>query len=148
MPSLQRKIQLGYYAFAAAVASVALLAASDLTYLERHMAPDLAASRLLDTVLEIRRYEKNWLLYGGQGALADLRTFAQETRALIANAQPSLTALGRTSDLDRLGVELDGYLQVLADYQGGLAEGRGDSAAQALAVRHAGRRLADRKSVV
>lgn len=150
MPSLQRKIQVGYYAFAAAVATLALLAASDLTYLGRHMTPDLAASRLLDSVLEIRRYEKNWLLYGheggreggGDGALADVHAFAQETRGLIAEARPGLAALGRAVELDRLKQELDGYLRSLREYQDGLAADRSESASQAVAVRQAGRRLA------
>lgn len=77
MTSLQRKIHIGYYAFAALVAGVALLAYSDLTYLEHKIVPDLAASRLLDAVLEIRRYEKNWFLYGGAEALAEVETYAE-----------------------------------------------------------------------
>jgi two-component system, NtrC family, sensor kinase len=141
MPSIQHKIRLGYYAFAAAIASVALLAYSDLTYLERHLAPDLAASRLLDAVLEIRRYEKNWLLYGGDGALEEVRAFAEQTRDLIADARPRLQALGGTADLDRLAADLGTYLQTLAEQTGNASAL--DDEGLALAVRQAGRRLAE-----
>ncbi len=141
MPSIQRRIRLGYYAFAAAIASVALLAYSDLTYLERHLAPDLAASRLLDAVLEIRRYEKNWLLYGGDGALEEIRAFAEQTRDLIADARPGLQDLGKAGDLERLGADLDTYLRTLAE-QTGPSSGLGNEG-RALAVRQTGRRLAE-----
>jgi signal transduction histidine kinase len=141
MPSIQRKIRLGYYAFAAAIASVALLAYSNLTYLERHLAPDLAASRLLDAVLEIRRYEKNWLLYGGDGALEEVRVFAEQTRDLIADARPRLQALGGAADLDRLAADLGTYLQTLAQQTDTPAAV--DDEGLALAVRQAGRRLAE-----
>ncbi len=141
MPSIQRKIRLGYYAFAAAIASVALLAYSDLTYLERHLAPDLAASRLLDAVLEIRRYEKNWLLYGGDGALDEVRAFAEQARDLIADARPRLQDLGKVGDLERLGADLGNYLRTLAE-QTRPSSGPGDEG-RALAVRQTGRRLAE-----
>lgn len=141
MSSIQRKIRLGYTAFAAAIASVALLAYSDLTYLESHLAPDLAASRLLDAVLEIRRYEKNWLLYGGDGALDEVRTFAEQARDLIAGARPRLQALGGTADLDRLAADLDRYLQTLAEQTGNGSMLERETLA--LAVRRAGRQLAE-----
>lgn len=139
MPSLQRKIQIGYYAFAAAVASVALLAYSDLSYLERNIAPDVAASRLLDAVLEIRRYEKNWFLYGGAGALAEVETYAGQAQGLIAEARPQLAKLGGADDLDRLDADLAAYRQLLAGHH----EAPQDAGNQALLVRQAGRRLAE-----
>ncbi len=118
MPSLQRKIKLGYYAFAGAVAGVALLAYSDLTYLEHNIAPDVAASRLLDAVLEIRRYEKNWFLYGGAGTLAEVESYAGQAQELIAAARPQLLELGGASDLDRLDADLAAYRRLLAEVQG------------------------------
>jgi len=138
VPSLQHKIQLGYAAFAAAVAAVVLLAYSDLSYLERNIAPDVAASRLLDAVLEVRRYEKNWFLYGGDEALAEVETYADEAHGLIAAARPQLSALGG-GDLDRLEADLTSYRGLLADWRDG-PPGDGDLA---LEVRQTGHRLAD-----
>lgn len=141
MPSIQRKIRLGYYAFAAALAGVTLLAYSDLSYLERHLERDLAASRLLDAVLEIRRYEKNWLLYGGDGALAEVRAFAEQARDLISDAHPGLIELGASADLERLGADLEAYLNALIE-QAGPSPASGDERG-ALTVRQTGRRLAE-----
>ena len=138
MTSLQRKIHIGYYAFAVAVAGVALLAYSDLTYLEHKIVPDLAASRLLDAVLEIRRYEKNWFLYGGAEALAEVETYAEQTQGLIAEARPTLTELGGASELERLDTDLSAYRRLLA----GVGDAR-PSGDQAQEVRQTGRRLAD-----
>ncbi len=139
MPSLQHKIQLGYAALAAAVAGVVLLAYSDLSYLERNIAPDLAASRLLDAVLEIRRHEKNWFLYGGAKALAEVETYAQQAQGLIGAARPQLSALGGGDDLDRLEADLMRYRGLLAGWRD-RSPGDGD---QAREVRQTGRRLAD-----
>jgi two-component system NtrC family sensor kinase len=139
MPSLQRKIQVGYYAFAGAVAGVALLAYSDLRYLERNIAPDVAASRLLDAVLEIRRYEKNWFLYGGAEALAEVEAYAEQAQGLIAAARPQLTELGGPGELERLDADLVAYRRLLAGV--GEAPPNGDPAQE---VRRAGRRLAER----
>jgi signal transduction histidine kinase len=148
VPSLQRKIQLGYYAFAAAIASVALLAYSDLTYLGRSIAPDVAASRLLDTVLEIRRYEKNYFLYGGDGALAEVRAYAVQAQELIAASRPRLAAIGAGAELD--GIERD--LRVYLDALGAHHTVDGDSGAgprePSEAVRHAGRSLAERAEAI
>jgi two-component system NtrC family sensor kinase len=138
MPSLQRKIQLGYYALAGAVAGVALLAYSDLSYLERNIAPDVAASRLLDAVLEIRRYEKNWFLYGGAEALAEVEAYAEQAQGLIAEARPTLTELGGPGELERLDADLAAYRRLLAGV--GETPPNGD---QAQEVRQAGRRLAE-----
>jgi len=138
MPSLQRKIQLGYYAFAGAVAGIALLAYSDLSYLERNIAPDVAASRLLDAVLEIRRYEKNWFLYGGAEALAEVEAYAEQAQGLIAEARPTLTELGGPRELERLDADLAAYRRLLAGV--GEAARNGDQAPE---IRQTGRRLSD-----
>ncbi len=140
MPSLQRQIQVGYYAFAAAIASLALLAYVDLTYLQRHIDANLSASRLLDTVLEIRRYEKNWFLDGGPGALAEVRAYADQAASQIATARPGLAGLGASAGLDQLTLDLAAYLSALAQAPRAAIPGADPDGAQA--VRAAGRRLA------
>lgn len=141
MPSLQQKIQLGYAAFAAAVAALVLLAYSDLSYLERNIALDVAASRLLDTVLEIRRYEKNWLLYGGAEALREVESYTEQAQELIAEARPRLAELAGASDLTRLDSDLVGYRRLLSEIQTQPEAQKDLDGTQA--IRQTGRRLAD-----
>lgn len=138
MASIQHRIQLGYYAFALAVAGVALLAYIDLTHLEEKIAPDLAASRLLDAALEIRRYEKNWFLYGGEAALAEVRDYAEEAHGLIAGARKRLPG----TELDRMEADLALYSEALAHLPAVPPEGEvGFGPAQVL--RQAGRALTE-----
>lgn len=147
MTSLRRKIQVGYYASAAAVAGVALLAYSDLTYLQGHIAPDLAASRLLDAALEVRRYEKNLFLYGGDDALDEVRHYVRQAEELIAAARARLAELGAAAELDRLRDDLAAYGAALDAYAGVIQDG-GNDATAAVALREAGHRLAERAEAI
>jgi signal transduction histidine kinase len=146
--SLQRKIQLGYYAFAVAMAGVALLAYSNLTYLEHNIAPDLAAAGLLNTVLEIRRYEKNYFLYGGDGALAEVSAYVARAEALIAEARPRLTGLGAGAGLDRLQEELVRYRRALDAYHGGAGTSQAGTEAAAIVLRRAGHDLVEHAEAI
>ena len=60
--SLARRIQLGY-CLLLLVALIMLLVALGLANIRQRVAALETVSALSDTVLEIRRYEKNWLLY-------------------------------------------------------------------------------------
>jgi two-component system NtrC family sensor kinase len=61
--SLVRRVQLGYGLMVTLVAVIMLLVALGLADIRRQVSVLESVSALTDTVLEIRRYEKNWLLY-------------------------------------------------------------------------------------
>src|SRR5512138_1668686 len=83
--SIRGKITAGYllgFVFLLAVASVlfvGLRAAED----EVRLYSD--TSRLLDTTLEMRRFEKNFLLYGNADDLREARRYADALAALVAD---------------------------------------------------------------
>jgi signal transduction histidine kinase len=61
--SLWEKITFGYYAVAALIISVAVLAYVELHVIEQRMLAGERISAFFDAVLEIRRFEKNYFLY-------------------------------------------------------------------------------------
>lgn len=61
--SIARRIKWGYYVLVALVAIGFLITAIYLSQVESQVRSLENDSKLLDTILEIRRYEKNWILY-------------------------------------------------------------------------------------
>jgi signal transduction histidine kinase len=64
--SIARRIQWGYYVLIAIIAAGFVVTAVFWTQVETQVQSLEAVSQLLDTVLEVRRYEKNWILYKDQ----------------------------------------------------------------------------------
>lgn len=64
--SIASRIKWGYYVLIAMIASGFVVTAIFLSRVESQVYSLEAASKLLDTVLEVRRYEKNWILYKSQ----------------------------------------------------------------------------------
>jgi signal transduction histidine kinase len=77
--SLVRRIQLGYCLMVLLAAAITLMVAVGLADIRQRVSALESVAALTDTVLEIRRYEKNWLLYREQ---QDFR----ENQAQIENA--------------------------------------------------------------
>ncbi|MDH3394045.1 MAG: hypothetical protein OEL66_08555, partial [Desulfobulbaceae bacterium] len=61
--SIAQRILWGYYVLVALVAVTMVLMWASLVRVRSQVSVLEASSELMDTVLEIRRYEKNWLLY-------------------------------------------------------------------------------------
>ena len=93
MPSIRRKISFGFYSFAAAIAVLAMLAHSDLLYLEQRIEAGIPVHEFLSAVLELRRYEKNHFLYGSQENFDTARSFAQQSAHILARQQRAFVAL-------------------------------------------------------
>ncbi len=64
--SLVRRIQLGYCLMVLLAATITLMVAVGLADIRQRVSTLESVAALTDTVLEIRRYEKNWLLYREQ----------------------------------------------------------------------------------
>jgi len=64
---------------------------------------------LHDNILEIRRYEKNFLLYHDSDSVDSIRFHLQRARELVAGAHTQLRSETATIGLDRLGKSLDAY---------------------------------------
>jgi signal transduction histidine kinase len=63
MPSIRKKITLGYYALVAVMIGASIITFAELHFLEKKISVGEIISEFFDTALEIRRFEKNFFLY-------------------------------------------------------------------------------------
>jgi signal transduction histidine kinase len=82
-PSIRHKITLGYYILVTVVIGISLFTLIELWYMGKKVQFGEVTSEFFDTTLEIRRFEKNYFLYGH---IVDY----QENKRYIAKAQEIL----------------------------------------------------------
>ncbi|MCG6862148.1 MAG: hypothetical protein LJE70_12855 [Chromatiaceae bacterium] len=120
MPSIRRKIGLGFSAFAAIIALLALLSYSDLRYLERRIEAGVAVYDFLDAVLDIRLGEASFLLSADAEHLqAALIHAGRAKRLLASNRQAFLALQTEQTKLDPGAAEvlLRDYTEELSRYR-------------------------------
>jgi len=93
VPSIRRKISFGFYLFAATIAVLAMLAYSDLLYLEQRIEAGVPVHDFLNAALQLRRYEKNHYLYGTQENFDTARGFAKQTADILERQQRAFVVL-------------------------------------------------------
>ncbi|MGD2075632.1 MAG: ATP-binding protein [Gammaproteobacteria bacterium] len=116
MPSIQRKISFGFYAFAATIAVLAMLAYSDLRYLEQHIEAGVPVRGFLNAVLELRRYEKNYFLYATRENFDTAYSFAGKAAAILEQQRPAFVALSGSAAPDEAAALLERYRERLAEH--------------------------------
>jgi signal transduction histidine kinase len=141
MASLQRKIHFTYYALAAALAAFALVFFADLSFLEDRIATGVSASELLDTVLEARRYEKNFFLYGKTDDLRESRGYGARASALLTELQGELESIASRERIGMLRQRLAEYLNAIDGFEGENFWQSAAGHARAQTLREAGRLL-------
>lgn len=113
MPSLRRKVVFGVYAFAAAIAVAAAVAGVDLWLMERRVNAEVAVSRLADAVLEVRRYEKNYFLYGYPEDHKAARDFRERAAAILRDDAQALALVDAGRDTAAIAESLAYYGKLL-----------------------------------
>ncbi|MDA8138100.1 MAG: ATP-binding protein [Desulfobacteraceae bacterium] len=68
---------------------------------------------LSNTILELRRYEKNYLLYSAQEDLSENRRYAQQARDMLASIRKTSARLKIGKELGRLGDRLIEYNEIM-----------------------------------
>ncbi len=93
--SLRGKIAAGYFAGFLFLLAIASILFANLLVVESRVASSSGISRFLDTTLEMRRYEKNYLLYQDQADLEAAIEYAASAAAIVRGGPPAAGA-GRT----------------------------------------------------
>src|SRR5208283_3051397 len=100
------------------------------------------ADDLRDFILEARRYEKNFLLYGSGDDLNENRRFTQLGLEQLAKTVPEIKDLQGVPLLDKIKLELGGY-QLLMNQLAPGHEGSSGSPVVEEQLREHGKRLVD-----
>ena len=93
------------------------VAVLDLLFLEKQINEGLTVSDLDNSVLEMRRYEKNLFLYPGSEAFAETDAFAAAALGHLRRQRPELVAMASVQDLDTLEHALADYRHLLSQWQ-------------------------------
>lgn len=116
MPSLRRKILLGYAAFAILLVGVSLRALVDLRDLETQIEGGGRIGEFFDVTLEMRRFEKNFFLYRQAADLAQFRGYLARGRALLDENRECFTALSSVAKVSVSRESLDRYEAAMHAY--------------------------------
>ncbi len=107
--SIRTKVIIGFTVSLLAVFFFGSLSYSHLAAIETKLHVVEVADDLSNTILEIRRYEKNYLLYGSADDLEENRRYVREAAAKIAGVLPEVRSLHIAPETERLEQILQGY---------------------------------------
>ncbi len=111
--NIRQKIVLGLVLMSTALGSMAYISYSSLQAMEKKFSLVEFADDISNMMLEIRRSEKNWLLYGGDDNLAENMKFSNDVRELLEIVAPDVTDKSVSDRLKRLRGALDTYQNAL-----------------------------------
>ncbi|MDH5573354.1 MAG: HAMP domain-containing histidine kinase [Gammaproteobacteria bacterium] len=115
MTSLRKKITLSYSLLAGLIFLLSVFAYADLLFLESHIEEGSVVTLLKDDVLEMRRHEKNLLLYRTPETLPQILHFLQQTRQNLQSHQSLYSSLVGANGLTALLAELKIYEELFVD---------------------------------
>ncbi|MCW8956573.1 MAG: HAMP domain-containing histidine kinase [Gammaproteobacteria bacterium] len=109
MTSLRRKITISYTLIAGLIFLLSIFAYADMLFLESHIEEGEVVTLLKDNMLELRRHEKNLLLYRTAEELQQIDQYvAQATENLTSHRELYISLIGAI-DFDQLLNRLNAY---------------------------------------
>jgi signal transduction histidine kinase len=107
--SLRGKITLGYYAVAAAILVASLFFVGELRTLEARVVLGQRATDLFNTVLEIRRFERNYFLHHQAVDLEENARYIRLAQDMLTANRADFSAIATQARLAQLRALLDDY---------------------------------------
>jgi two-component system, NtrC family, sensor kinase len=139
--SLKHKIYLSLTLYIFSIVVLGCLSFYDLVRIGGRVNLLADFDQLTNMILEVRRFEKNYLLYLNDGDLAEARKYITNARVSIDNLMES----GERNNalLSRLQVTLEEYCMVLDTVASTISNSRIHSTKNVEALRNAGKRMVD-----
>ena len=124
--TIRQKVVLGFVLSLLAFLLVGMVEYRNILQIERKLRFVVIGYELHDTLLEARRYEKNFLLYGGRENFEEALANVARAKEISDRIEPDVTGLKGAVYLQELKKELLSYGQLLGDL---IADGQGPDAA-------------------
>jgi signal transduction histidine kinase len=121
--SIRKKVILGFALSIIAFVGVGIIAYRNLLTVERKIGFVVRGHELHDTLLEARRYEKNFLLYGDRENVEEALAFLERGKKVYLRLHPDVEGLKGVSYLERLESEMEHYGQLLRELVAEKGEG-------------------------
>ncbi len=137
--NIRRRVLLGMLLSVLAVGLIGTFSYHSLAQIERKMGFIEVVDDLGNTILEIRRYEKNYMLYGHQEDYDESQAYAAKARSILARLEGNAAEFG-------LALEHAALKSTLADYEAQartLTSGQGLPQAERERLRDTGKQLVD-----
>ncbi len=114
--SLQGKITLGYYAVAAIILVASLFFVGELRTLEARVMLGQRATDLFNTVLEIRRFERNFFLHQQPADLVENGRYIKLAQDMLTANRADFAAIATQARLTQLRTRLNDYQRQMAAF--------------------------------
>lgn len=114
--SLRGKITLGYYAVAAIILVASLFFVGELRTLEARVVLGQRATDLFNTVLEIRRFERNYFLHHQAADLEENAAYIKLAQSMLTANQADFSAIVTQARLEELHTLLGEYQHRMSAY--------------------------------
>jgi len=113
--SIRKKVILGFALSMIAFVGVGIIAYRNLLTIERKIVFVVRGHELHDTLLEARRYEKNFLLYGDRENCEEALAYLERGKEEYLRIHPDVRGLKGVTYLERLESEMERYGQLLRE---------------------------------
>lgn len=144
--TIRRKVILGFILALLAVLLIGYIGYRNLVRIERKLIFVESAQELHDAILEVRRYEKNYLLYGLTRDHEAAIDYLERGKAIFLRVQPDVRGLKGAIQLEKLEKEMESYGRLWIE-MGTLTKSQGDTLRQKdeieLQLRRTGKDLVD-----
>jgi len=115
-PSIRQKITLGYYAIVAIIIGLSLFTFMELRFVEKKILFGGVISEFFDTTLEIRRFEKNYIIYEQRPDYEENIKYVAAAQALLENNIKGFTAIASDAQITELRDNLRLYKDLMERY--------------------------------
>ncbi len=116
MQSIHSKITLAFTALAALIAALALFAFLDMLFLENRVHQGVVVANLEYALMDMRRQEKNYFLYGDRAAVEEAAAQAGRASGLLQQEGLLFSRLGEPHLFVQLQQALNEYQRLLDEY--------------------------------
>lgn len=115
-PSIRQKITTGYYVIVAMIAGLSIFTFAELRFLEKKMAFGNVISEFFDATLEIRRFEKNFFLYGKTSDYQASISYVLKADELLESNMDGFVSIAGEQPTARLSEGLKKYRGLMDQY--------------------------------
>jgi signal transduction histidine kinase len=112
-PSIRQKITFGYYAFVAMVIGLSVITVAQMEFIETRMIFGAAVHEFLDTILEVRRFEKNYLLYERRSDYEENARYVAQAHDLLVMKSKRFDTIASPDRIRAIQKLLDQYRELM-----------------------------------
>ena len=120
--SIRQKIILGYYTIVGIIVGLSLFVFIELRFIEKKVMFGDVISEFFDTTLEIRRFEKNYILYSQKSDYLENISYVKKAQGLLENNTRGFESISDPQQIAKLKDDLRKYKELIDAYASGNKE--------------------------